>query len=604
MKVQIKIIFLMLAIIIVFFGILFFQKSFERNRLILLFKQEEEHINTVFDKIIDLKGASLNTLAFDYTYWDEMVNLVEKEDRKWGKENLDPSLSTYNASAIWVYKLDLSQIYFVSNIEGAASLESLIPKVRITKMFSDTHFVHFYIYSDKGLFEVRGATVQPSSDNERKTPARGYFFAGRLWSKEYLSELSRLNGCNIIVNPVSEKENAAYSSNPQKGIISLTRILNNWKGRPAARIIVWKESEMIKDFNRSYNLFLLTLVSLVGLFLLVILYLLSSWIRKPLKSISEALETENSGYLDRLLEEKTEFGEISRIIAGFFDQKEELLVEIERRQEAEGDLKKLNVNLESRIKERTKALEEANKDLKDAYNELRETHNALIQSEKMAAVGLMASGIAHEIKNPIAIIIQGAEYLKSHPSCVSLGEEIEMVKKAALRADKIIKDLLDFSRQTPLTFEAIDCVTLIEESLSLVEHQMRLGNINIVREFAPDLPKLRVDANQMKQVFINILVNAVDAMPQGGQVTVSLDKTMISGERDYLQIVFTDTGSGIPEENIKKVFDPFFSTKKKSGSAGLGLAIIQKIIERHKGFIGIKSKVGVGTSMIITLPLT
>lgn len=601
-KVQTKIAVLMLAISVVFLSILFYQKNFERNRLILLFTQEEEHINTVFDKIIELKGASLKTLAFDYTFWDEMVNCVETDNKKWANENIKVALPTYNTNAAWVYKTDLTPIYFVTNIEGGASLESLLSSIQINRIFSKGSFTHFFIYSDKGLFEIRGATIQPGNDPERKTPARGYFFAGRLWSKDYILELSRLCGSNIVINETSEKESPTYISDPEKGIISLERALDDWKGGQLAKITAWKESQMIKDFNRKYNQFFLILILSASMFLAVILFLLARWIRRPLQLVSHALETENSAYLDSLQEDKSEFGDISHIITGFFDQKEELLVEMERRQEAEEDLKKLNAHLEIRIGERTKALEAANKELKDAYSELQQTHNALIQSEKMAAVGLMASGIAHEIKNPIAIIIQGSEYLKSHPSCLSLAEEIEMIKKAALRADKIIKDLLDFSRQTPLTFEETDCASIIEESLSLVEHQMRLSNIKIIRRFALNLPKVKVDTNQMKQVFINILVNAVDAMPQGGEVTIASEKIEQSG-KDYLQVTFTDTGCGIPEENLKKVFDPFFSTKKKSGSAGLGLAIIHRIIERHKGSIRVKSKVGVGTSMIINLPL-
>lgn len=418
-----------------------------------------------------------------------------------------------------------------------------------------------------------------------------------------MAELSRLCSSNIIVSPVSEKDKPEYTSNPEKGVISFKRILKNWKGKPLMKLIVWKESDTIKDFNFSYNKFFLILILSVGTFLIALLFLLTSWIRKPLRLISRALETENSGYLDPLQEEKNEFGDISRIITGFFDQKEELLVEMERRQEAEEDLRKLNANLEMRIKERTKTLETVNKELKDAFTELQQTHTALIQSEKMAAVGLMASSIAHEIKNPIAIIIQGAEYLRSLPSCVSLNEEIGMIEKAALRADKIIKDLLDFSRQAPLTFEEVDSVSIIEESLSLVEHQMNLSNIRVTRRFALGLPKVKVDANQIKQVFINILVNAVDAMPQGGEVTVSLDKSEGKDAKSYLQIILSDTGCGIPEENLKKIFDPFFSTKKKTGSAGLGLAIIHKIIERHRGFTEVKSKIGVGTSFIINLPL-
>ncbi len=242
--------------------------------------------------------------------------------------------------------------------------------------------------------------------------------------------------------------------------------------------------------------------------------------------------------------------------------------------------------------------------LKKAYSELTDTHAQLIQSEKMAAIGLLASGVAHEIKNPLAIIIQGSEYLKSVlPAESSALDSLSKIINAGLRADKIIKALLNFSRQTAAVFEETDLSVLIEDSLMLVEHQLSLRNVKIIRQFAPGLPKVKVDANQMKQVLINILVNASDAMRDGGAITIDLEEVRLSPQERYLQMTFTDTGCGIPEEHIAKVLDPFFTTKGKEGGSGLGLSISKGIIETHKGKIEIKSKVGQGTSVIIRLPV-
>lgn len=603
MRVQMRIVVLLFVIISVFFALLIFQKMFEKNRLILLFKDEESHINETFDRIIELKGRSLKTLSIDYTYWDEMVDFAKNGDNNWAKENIDTALPTFSSNTVWVYKTDLTPVYFVSNIEGSETEKSLFSAVQIPQLFSKGPFAHFFIYSDKGLYEIRGAVIQPTSDIERKTPAQGYFFAGRLWNREYIQDLSVLCKSNIEIKPVSENPHPFYISNPEIGVFSLARVLNDWKGAPLARITAWQSSKMIQNFNRSFNQFFLALFFCFGSFLAVFIFLLLRWIKRPLQLISRALETESPVFLDFLQKDKTEFGDISRTIAVFFEQKEELLVEMDRRQEAEEDLIKLNSSLEFRIKERTKALEGANKELKAAYNELQEAQKEVIQSEKLAAIGLMASGIAHEIKNPMAIIIQGTEYLRAQPACTALSEEITMIENAALRADKIIKGLLDFSRQAPLIFEEVDCASVIEESLVLTQHQLALGNISVVKRLTPGLPKIKADSNQLKQVFINILINASEAMPQGGMLTISLDKIANQAEKEYLQIIFTDTGCGIPEENLRKIFEPFFSTKKNPGSAGLGLSIIQRIIERHKGSIEVKSKVGTGTSMIINLPV-
>lgn len=245
----------------------------------------------------------------------------------------------------------------------------------------------------------------------------------------------------------------------------------------------------------------------------------------------------------------------------------------------------------------------AEEKLQAAYDELKKAHLQLLQSTKMAAVGRIANWVAHEIKNPLAVIIQGVEYLKSQIAADSeLYKPAEIIVNAAMRADKIVKDLLDFSRQSSETMETVDIVPVIEESLSLVEHQMNLRNIKIGREFPAGLPAVKVDANQIKQVFINILVNAVEAMAENGSITISIKVCQESNANQYLEICFKDTGPGISEENISKVFETFFSTKKKGGSAGLGLSITKEIVEKHGGKIMLKSKPGEGTSAIIRLP--
>jgi PAS domain S-box-containing protein len=236
---------------------------------------------------------------------------------------------------------------------------------------------------------------------------------------------------------------------------------------------------------------------------------------------------------------------------------------------------------------------------------IEELQKKVRHAEKMAATGVLSAGVAHEIKNPLAIIIQGLESLKfslsSIPKNALIQDTIGRIRKAALRADKIVKGLSDFSRQTSMTFEKLDIHKVIEETISLVGQQFSLKDIKIIRQFSPDLEKIVADNDQIKQVFINLLINAVEAMPGGGMITISTQLYEPRSEEKYLNITFADTGCGISEESMQKVFEPFFSTKTKTLSTGLGLSITRGIIEKHGGNIEIESETGKGTKVVVSL---
>lgn len=242
---------------------------------------------------------------------------------------------------------------------------------------------------------------------------------------------------------------------------------------------------------------------------------------------------------------------------------------------------------------------ESERRLQDAFRKLSEVQGQLIHTAKMAAVGQLASSVVHEIKNPLAIILGGMEYLDSSLDLdPALKEVSTMVKSATMRADKIVKELLGFARQKEAVFREVDIASVIDEGLSLVEHQIGLRNIRIVREFASSAPKVLVDPDKMKQVVINLAVNAVDAMtPEGGTLTLR-----IALQDDRVHIAFSDTGCGIGKAALEKVFDPFYTTKEESNSAGLGLPITRQIVEAHYGAIRVESEPGKGTTFVIELP--
>jgi len=253
-------------------------------------------------------------------------------------------------------------------------------------------------------------------------------------------------------------------------------------------------------------------------------------------------------------------------------------------------------------------------ELKIAYDELKEMQDKLIQSEKLKAIGQLASGVAHEIRNPIGIIMQGVSYLEQviPPEEKDYRETLSIVKESTQRADKIVISLLDFSRATKLELHPEDIRLILENSITLVKTELK--DIELVREIQEGLPEVLVDKNKLTQVFINMFMNAVHAMPGGGRLIVrgfvrqmeraggdkALGGFFEAGEKAVV-VEIEDTGTGISEENLKKIFDPFFTTKGPGKGTGLGLSISQNIIILHRGRIEIESRMGKGTKMIITL---
>jgi two-component system, NtrC family, sensor kinase len=240
---------------------------------------------------------------------------------------------------------------------------------------------------------------------------------------------------------------------------------------------------------------------------------------------------------------------------------------------------------------------------KAALEEKERTQKQLIQSEKLAALGIVAAGIAHEVKNPLAIIIQGVEYLRtSIDPDIKIADVVDRIKTSAFRADSIIRGLLSFTRQMPIQAEQVEILPVIEETLSFIEHQLKLKHIKLVKHLSPVLPKVTADSNQIKQVFLNLLLNSIDAIEDRGTITLSTEKIESVPGKSYLQITFADTGCGIPKDKIEKVFDPFYTTKDGQGNAGLGLSIVKGIIDKHHGTVRIESESGGGTRVIIALP--
>jgi PAS domain S-box-containing protein len=232
--------------------------------------------------------------------------------------------------------------------------------------------------------------------------------------------------------------------------------------------------------------------------------------------------------------------------------------------------------------------------------QLRETQTQLLQAEKMSSLGKLAAGIAHQINNPLAgIMLAGHLLQERHGVDPDAREELESIIENANRCREIVKDLLGFARQTRRQVAPMDLNRALERTLFLLVNQPLFHNIRIERRLQPDLPALQADEQQLNQVFMNLILNAAEAM--GGRGTLAV-RTRRADE-DLVEFEIEDTGCGIRPEVLSHIFEPFFTTKPPGKGTGLGLSVAYGIVAQHGGAIDVRSREGLGTTFCVRLPL-
>lgn len=262
------------------------------------------------------------------------------------------------------------------------------------------------------------------------------------------------------------------------------------------------------------------------------------------------------------------------------------------------------VKMQKKVEEYMKVLEdhvqERTKELQDAYKKLKSAQGQIIQSEKMASLGRLVAGVAHEINNPLDGIQNSIHNMIQNPedrtkNVVYLNLILENIE----RIESIVKQLLGYARARNYQMEAISLKEIIEKSLFLLEYRLSRSGVEVSKYYPDDDIIVRGDDNHLQQVIMNILLNAIDAMPNGGELRIQVKRD--NGK--WANIAIEDTGIGISKDDLPRIFDPFFTTKEVGRGTGLGLAVSLGIIEEHGGTIKVKSKIGHGTTFSIAIPL-
>jgi PAS domain S-box-containing protein len=236
--------------------------------------------------------------------------------------------------------------------------------------------------------------------------------------------------------------------------------------------------------------------------------------------------------------------------------------------------------------------------LVDDITQRTHLEDQLLQAEKLTSLGLLAAGVAHEVNTPLAVISNYIQMLaKQLPAGDSRQALIDKIVKQTFRASEIVNHLLNFSRTGAAEFQPVSLNQVMEETLSLLAHPLRTGRVQVIRNLSPDVPAVLGSSNRLQQVFLNLFLNARDAMPSGGMLEVR--SLAYNGT---VEVEVTDTGAGISRENLAKIFDPFFTTKASSRGTGLGLSVSYGIIKEHAGKIEVRSTPGKGTSFRLEFP--
>jgi PAS domain S-box-containing protein len=260
---------------------------------------------------------------------------------------------------------------------------------------------------------------------------------------------------------------------------------------------------------------------------------------------------------------------------------------------------------EEALRESNRRLEQALLELRAKGEEVRSMSQQLWQATKLATVGELAAGIAHELNNPLATVsLRVEELLAALATDDSHRRRLVVIEGEVERMASLVANLLQFSRRGPQQISTLSIREEVEWTLELIQYQFRKRGIEVRHELAADVPPVHADRQQLRQVFLNLLTNALDAMPQGGTLTLRVAAAELTEDDDSARVVVEigDTGVGIPPEYLAKVAEPFFTTKEEGKGTGLGLAICKRIVQDHGGTLMIDSTVGQGTTVCVTLP--
>ncbi|WP_348547126.1 response regulator [Chthoniobacter sp.] len=527
------------------------------------------------------QGASLQKMVEEYSGRPNVLEAIVSDNRKWAEDTWDDrTLAGFSASAVWVYHGEGTLFYSHSNTQPEELQKTPLSADALAKLFGRDKVTQFYfplapsVTGGLRLMEVRGVSIRSSLDRTRQSPVEAFFLAGRIWDEDQLRLAFLDNDRAHLLSP--EKAAATvFGASEMHDVVPL----RDWQGRDLAHLVFTKvDPQMAALDARGDNVFFTLLLGALVLFVVLFLLLHRAVVR-PLQRVIESLHTENVKPLEPLRGQKAEFGELARLIKTFFVQRADLMREMNERSAAE--------------------------------KALHESEEMLRHLQKMEAVGRLAGGVAHDFNNLLTAIIGYADLLRQRfGDNPAARQPAELIHQAGEQAAGLTRQLLAFSRKQLLQPKIIDLNAIITNLHRLL--QRIIGeHIEIVSQPEAAQPRVKADPGQIEQVIVNLGVNARDAMPGGGRLTIRTCNLVVSEARpvpeleagEYVALEVTDTGEGMDAETKGRIFEPFFTTKGPGKGTGLGLATVYGIVRQSHGAIVVESECGRGSTFRIYLPM-
>jgi signal transduction histidine kinase/ActR/RegA family two-component response regulator len=516
-----------------------------------------EHEQTC-NAIIEIKTSRVDEVVYDYTYWDDYVSFIHKPNFEWGQENISSILSSFNVEGVWMINIDHEVVYSDLSDNQSFLRDYLFENLTLIKLH-EVRFINYFEYTPIGLIQFHGATIHPTSDPEHKTEPQGYFFIAKMWDDEYIEEMEKLSGSKIEIK--TKKDSLFNTSNVE---IETTIALYNWQNDEIGAVVFTKKLPFM-DLYRITSTQMLVLFFLTALFFILILaFLLSRWVSKPLTTIKEVIISEDLSSLGRLKKSSTDFQRIGELVEQFISQKNELKIAKERAEEADK--------------------------LKSAF----------------------LANMSHEIRTPLFGVLGFTEMLRDK----KLDEEsrlnyIEIILNSGHHLLSLINDIIDLSK-----IEAGQLVFHKEEfnlnEFMLELHSFFLNNkfinerklsLKVSCDLNHDSISIETDRKRLKQIMTNLIGNAIKFTMEG-EIEFGYKVT----EKNNLLFFVRDTGIGITRELHDKVFERFIQVDNNNSSrqfegTGLGLSISKALVETIGGKMWLESEVNCGSLFSFSLPV-